>query len=355
MGRKAKDLAGQKFGMLTAIAPTDRRSGHSIVWECLCDCGNTAYVSSTNIISKRTQSCGCNRANDLTGQRFGKLTAIASSDRRASGGNIIWACKCDCGSTVNVSSGEIKRGGVTSCGCKNIADITGQQFGKLTAIRATTERRNCSVVWECSCTCGNTKHVASKRLQCGDTTSCGCNSTVNLTGQRVGRLLAVKATRYRRNGRVVWECNCDCGNVAYLSSDGFQSGKTNSCGCLTLVRQPEILGYVQQLLAVVPNVYVYREYTVQKLGKKRFDIAIIKNDIPIAFIEYDGEGHFRPVRFGGMSEKKAKTVYDGTVKSDKEKNKYCSQNNIPLCRIPYTDFDNYKTIIDKFLHRERLL
>lgn len=57
-----------------------------------------------------------------------------------------------------------------------VRDLTGQVFGKLTALRPTDERRGSSVVWECACECGNTTLVASTCLVKGDTTSCGCDS-----------------------------------------------------------------------------------------------------------------------------------------------------------------------------------
>lgn len=53
------DLVGQRFGRLTVIAKTDKRSGHNICWLCKCDCGNEVVVSSHNLKSGNTQSCGC--------------------------------------------------------------------------------------------------------------------------------------------------------------------------------------------------------------------------------------------------------------------------------------------------------
>lgn len=52
-------LAGLKFGQLTAIKPTAKRVGRAVVWECLCDCGNTTYVISYNLYRESTKSCGC--------------------------------------------------------------------------------------------------------------------------------------------------------------------------------------------------------------------------------------------------------------------------------------------------------
>lgn len=57
---KAIDITGRRFGLLTAVRSTERRSSNnSIIWECLCDCGNTTYVSAGQLIRKHTLSCGC--------------------------------------------------------------------------------------------------------------------------------------------------------------------------------------------------------------------------------------------------------------------------------------------------------
>lgn len=58
--RNDTDVTNKRFGLLTAIRPTDNRSNNgSIIWECLCDCGNTTYVSFGNLNRKHTMSCGC--------------------------------------------------------------------------------------------------------------------------------------------------------------------------------------------------------------------------------------------------------------------------------------------------------
>lgn len=52
-------------------------------------------------------------------------------------------------------------------------------------------------------------------------------------------------------------------------------------------------------------------------------------------IEYDGEGHSKPIRRGSMSEDDAIRQFEYVKKHDDIKNKYCKTNNIPLIRIPY--------------------
>lgn len=56
---KPIDLTGKRFGRLTALRPTELRSGNCIVWECLCDCGNISYASTENLRKGHTASCGC--------------------------------------------------------------------------------------------------------------------------------------------------------------------------------------------------------------------------------------------------------------------------------------------------------
>lgn len=61
---------------------------------------------------------------------------------------------------------------------KPTEDLTGQKFGKLTALRRIENRRTPSgktlVMWECQCDCGNITKVPSQRLKAGGSKSCGC-------------------------------------------------------------------------------------------------------------------------------------------------------------------------------------
>jgi len=52
-------LAGKKFGRLTAIEPCGRDKRQRVIWHCLCDCGNHCRVQSSNLTCGQTKSCGC--------------------------------------------------------------------------------------------------------------------------------------------------------------------------------------------------------------------------------------------------------------------------------------------------------
>ncbi len=56
--KNAVDIVGQRFGKLVAIKPVGRQSG-KIVWEFLCDCGNTAQYMSWMPRTGSVVSCGC--------------------------------------------------------------------------------------------------------------------------------------------------------------------------------------------------------------------------------------------------------------------------------------------------------
>ncbi len=113
---------------------------------------------------------------DLTGQIFSKLTAIALSDRRGGSGKIMWVCICECGNIVETTSNSLMRGDITSCGCGHIKDLTGQRFGRLTVISLSDKKLEYSrsAVWLCRCDCGNEIITSSTCLKSGDTLSCGC-------------------------------------------------------------------------------------------------------------------------------------------------------------------------------------
>ena len=45
---------------------------------------------------------------DLTGKRFGRLTVIQVTSKRSSQGDIYWKCICDCGKTVIVNGKSLE-------------------------------------------------------------------------------------------------------------------------------------------------------------------------------------------------------------------------------------------------------
>lgn len=116
------------------------------------------------------------KRKDLTGEQFGKLYVVGLHESR--NGRRYWLCKCDCGKEAIVSTAHLTTGNTISCGCAkkgvNTIDLTGQRFGRLTVINPTDIRKGNSVKWLCKCDCGKKCIVASIDLRNGSTRSCGC-------------------------------------------------------------------------------------------------------------------------------------------------------------------------------------
>jgi len=57
MGRKPKNISGQKVNRLTAVSY--EKVGRRIMWTFICDCGGTTICEKSSVLSGHTKSCGC--------------------------------------------------------------------------------------------------------------------------------------------------------------------------------------------------------------------------------------------------------------------------------------------------------
>lgn len=119
---KKYDFVGQKIGRLKVLERLPSKNNKA-QWLCECDCGNTVIKDTAYLVSDGvTKSCGCyakellseRRRCDLTGQVFGRLTALW---RVPDSHPIKWHCKCECGNEIDVITDSLKTGNTKSCGC----------------------------------------------------------------------------------------------------------------------------------------------------------------------------------------------------------------------------------------------
>lgn len=194
------------------------------------------------------------RTNDLTGQRFGKLTVTGKTDK-VENGYCVWRCRCDCGGEILVNTKKLRRGTISDCGCTPAGssrrgpvaeDLTGRQFGSLTVL-CRAENRGGRTCWSCRCVCGKLHTATAHDLKAGKVRSCGClarqerSRFLDLKGRRFGRLVVEEKTEQRDiRGSVVWKCRCDCGREICLSENALMHGNYRSCGCLKREVQQEI-------------------------------------------------------------------------------------------------------------------
>lgn len=105
----------------------------------------------------------------------------------------------------------------------------GDKFGKWTVLSDSdkTDSSN-NKYYTCKCECGTVRDIAGHKLRTGRTKSCGCNRSIDMTGQRTGRLTFIKRVGKDEKGRFIWECKCDCGETCQRT---IGKAKTvGSCG-----------------------------------------------------------------------------------------------------------------------------
>ena len=111
-------------------------------------------------------------------------------------------------------------------------DLTGQRFGKLTAL-CQAEKPYPRVYWTCQCDCGSRVDVAANSLTSGHSKSCGCRKGIRYTGKRYGMLTVLEKTgktvRHGQTKSPLWKCRCDCGNITFVRLNSLTSGSTRSC------------------------------------------------------------------------------------------------------------------------------
>lgn len=57
------------------------------------------------------------KPKDITGKKFGRLTAIRRTDRKDHRNTYYWVFRCDCGVEKELIGAIVKQGEVVSCGC----------------------------------------------------------------------------------------------------------------------------------------------------------------------------------------------------------------------------------------------
>lgn len=128
------NLIGQRFNKLIVVEKAEDyispKGKHESKWLCKCDCGNEKIIRQSDLRSGRTKSCGrCksylkeqtekipyDRFKDITGQTFGRLTALYRVGKNKQN-NAVWHCKCQCGNETDVSLPALQNGKSLSCGC----------------------------------------------------------------------------------------------------------------------------------------------------------------------------------------------------------------------------------------------
>lgn len=125
---------------------------------------------------------------------------------------------------------------------KQVKDLTGQTFERLTVLEYVGQTGYHESKWLCQCSCGNKVTTSGVRLRSGGVKSCGClklertkerwiDYRRSFLGKKYGRLSVEEFVDVVNNASR-FKCKCDCGESCIVRLGDLQSGDTKSCGCL---------------------------------------------------------------------------------------------------------------------------
>lgn len=267
------------------------------------------------------------------GNRYGKLLVLErvkkDGDRQA-----YWKCQCDCGNIIVTRGSSLRGGKTTSCGkClrSDAIDETGNRYGKLLVLRKSTNSRTnslTSTVWTCQCDCGAILDICGTvlRRKNGPKSCRSCSQKENLLNKKFYNLTVIQECPNNE-----YKCQCDCGNIIYVSGKELLRGHKRSCGCVKSTGEKTIINILNN------NNIIYETQKSFKDCKNPKTNALLRFDFYLneysTLIEYDGEIHY----FGWLNN--LEDLKDIQMR-DKYKNEWCQKNGIKLIRIPYTHLEN---------------
>jgi hypothetical protein len=188
------------------------------MWACACDCGGYVELSSTQLKKGGKKTCGCGGRKELAGQRFGSLTVVRFSGYVCVGKSknrvAEWLCKCDCGEELRLTGNRLTSGGVRQC--SRCAALRREQNRSLRRQEKVAKQE------EAARRKKEEEHLA---YLLGED-----DLALLKTGRRFGKL-AVES--------VLWEsrsakCSCDCGKTTEVPATDLTWGRELSCGCETV-------------------------------------------------------------------------------------------------------------------------
>ncbi|MED4225619.1 hypothetical protein [Neobacillus cucumis] len=161
--------------------------------------------------------------------------------------------------------------------------------------------------------------------------------------EKVGNEYIVLGEYVNTNTKIKMQHNT-CGYKYPVTPDSFLHG-TRCPKCNESKGERKISDFLSE--RGIPFQMQYRFPECRHINPLPFDFAVLDNNQIVFLIEYDGQLHFMPRRDDDESLTKLKLVQ----LRDSIKTNFCEEHNIPLVRIPYTEFEEIEAIVDINLNR----
>jgi rubredoxin len=170
----------------------------------------------------------------------------------------------------------------------------------------------------CRCpTCGNKKKGSTLRL------------TYQYIKNHIGQHGYVLLSKQYKNNNIKLNVQCNKKHQYKVTWGDFQQG----CRCPKCNESKGEKKIAEILINF--NLPFIRQH---RLGDTQLRLDFFIPSLNLG-IEYDGQHHFEPTRFGGISVDKAINNFKEQQQRDKSKNRVCKDLEIKLIRIPYNQAD----------------
>lgn len=156
----------------------------------------------------------------------------------------------------------------------------------------------------------------------------------------------ISLERYSEKNRYV---KVRCEKCGYTWDSPYSSIIVNHTSCPNC--SPKISNGESKLIEILYNKnYNYSpQYKIPECKYKYslpFDNALLDSDNKlICLFEYQGEQHYKPIKYFGGEEKFKETKLRDQIKKD-----FCQEHNIPLLIIPYWEYNNMENLVDDFIN-----
>jgi hypothetical protein len=366
MGKRIEYQEGQLLGKheISFIEDIKNKKGEQRKALMKCSCGKEFESCIIKIKNNNTKSCGCLQGKKQTikyskGQLIGDHGIVFINDipnNRDSKRNRRMAIfKCACGKEFEAYIDHVKTNYHTRCSrrCTNFIPIyeNGQILGDhgIKLLEEIDTNSNEFRKAKFRCHCGKEFITGINSVKANQSKSCGCEQNKSkqyIKGQNVGSngIIFLKDIGSTMGSQRKALLRCHCGKEYITNISAVVNGYIKSCGC-TSTRSigGEAIKDILESKDINFDVE-HKEANCRDKNALPFDFAIKNKNLILGFIEYDGKQHFESIDFFGGE---AHFLY--TKKHDQIKNEYCVDNNIPLLRIPYTEFSNIENITNAFL------
>ena len=214
-----RDITGQRFGRLTVVrlSHMDRHGGS--MWDCLCDCGTEKVIRGNALLNGKVLSCKC-----LHREQLGALRRTHGRGRTAAYKR--WtAMKQRCSNPKDPQFSEYGGRGITVCDrWRDSFEAFLEDMGEPPPGMLLDRIDNDGNYELGNCRWATIEQSNDNRRRVG-------RKPADIAGQRFGKLVAVRFSHVK-DGHAVWVCRCDCGGEALASGSNLKGGSIASCGCL---------------------------------------------------------------------------------------------------------------------------